>query len=103
MAVSKVQSQAQAREELEEMEALRRRAARQAAAIVDNPVEVKTVAARVLPLGDGRVSLGIHIAGVGEAFYEKGETIPKLTEARALELEAIGYVEITSAANVEPA
>lgn len=94
MVISKVQSQAEAREALDEMETLRKRAARQAAAVLDETNDAPKVAARVLPLGDGKVSMGKHVAGIGEAYYEKGEVIPELPEPVAKTLEARGYVEI---------
>jgi hypothetical protein len=28
----------------------------------------------VLPMGDGKVSMGQHVGGLGEAHYEEGET-----------------------------
>lgn len=96
MSIAKVQSQAEARDELEKMDAIRKRAARQAAAKLGEEAEVPKVAARVLPLGDGKVSMGLHIAGIGEAFYEKGETIPGVPEPIARDLEAKGYVEIVA-------
>lgn len=94
MALSKVQSQAEAREALDEMETLRKRAARQAAALLDETNDAPKVSARVLPLGDSKVSMGKHVAGIGEAYFEKGEIIPDLPQPIAKELEARGYVEI---------
>jgi hypothetical protein len=97
MGIAKVQSQAEAREAIEQQVELRKRAARQAAAQIDNPVEVAVVNVRVLPLGDGKISMGVHIGGVGEAFYEKGEIIQAMPEPRAQALEGVGYVEIVAA------
>lgn len=94
MSISKVQSQAEAREALEEMDELRRRAARQAASQLEDDRDAPKVKARVLPMGDGKVSMGVHIGGIGDAYYEKGEIIPALPEPVAKVLEARGYVEI---------
>jgi len=71
-----------------------KRAARQAAKTQVAPQQIKRVKARVLPMGDGKISMGVHIAGVGEAHYEKGEIIQDLEEPIAQALEARGYAEI---------
>ena len=73
--------------------ALAEKAARQAgkAPKTDDPSDI--VKCRVMKLGDGKVSTGQHVSGVGEVHFERGE---ELTIARsiALGLEDRGYVEI---------
>lgn len=48
---------------------------------------------RVLPKGDGKISKGIHVPGVGDLRYVKGDTF-SVPLARAKALEEQGYVEI---------
>ena len=95
--VSKIQSQAEAREYVIEQEALKLRAARQAMVNVRQAESIPTVKARVLPMGDGKVSTGYHAAPYGDAFFEKGEVIPDVPEDIAQALENKGYVEILPA------
>lgn len=52
------------------------------------------VSVRVLPKGDGKISKGIHVPGVGDLSYVKGDSISDVPLRRAEELEAKGYVEI---------
>jgi hypothetical protein len=73
--------------------ALRKRAARQAAGQLNAPRVIEKVRVRVLKLGADKVSMGIHIAGIGEAFYERGEEF-EVERQIADSLEDIGYVEI---------
>jgi hypothetical protein len=79
---------------VEEMDPeLRERAARQNA---KTKVEVRTpdlVACRVLPKGDGKISMGQHVSGVGELHYERGEVFTAPVGI-ARGLEDRGYVEI---------
>jgi hypothetical protein len=58
---------------IHEQEALKKRAAKQAAKRELAPDTVEQVECTVLPLGDGHISMGQHIAGLGEAHYEEGE------------------------------
>lgn len=75
MAISRAQSQAEAAEQAAKEEALRKRAARQAAArLQEDAPPVVTAECVVLPMGDGKISMGEHIAGLGTAHYEEGET-----------------------------
>jgi hypothetical protein len=76
---------------------LRKRAARQAAGELHRPASPEMVRVRVLKLGADRVSMGVHIAGVGEAYYEQGEAFD-LEAPIAEALEDKGYVEITGPA-----
>ena len=64
--VQKVTSQAQAREEIEKAEALKKRAARQAAKQLVAAADIPRVECTVLPMGDGKISMGEHIGGLGE-------------------------------------
>lgn len=93
MALSRAASQAEAAVNAEKEDALRKRAARQAAAKMADPTPPDLVECRVLKAGDGKVSMGEHIGGIGDAFYEKGEKF--MTErVIATALEDRGFVEI---------
>lgn len=73
-AVSRAASQAAAAEKAARDEALRKRAARQAAARQQELAEPDPVVeCTVLPMGDGKISMGQHVGGLGEAHYEDGE------------------------------
>jgi hypothetical protein len=102
MAISRAASNAEAARLAEEGEALRRRAARQAAAkLKDEAPPADLVQCRVLKHGDGKISMGVHIAGVGDAFYEYNETFP-CERSSAEALEARQYVEVSEIAAPEP-
>lgn len=88
--------QADAREKLVEDEKLKKRAARQAAKNLDAPKPQEMVECTVLPKGDGKISMGVHIAGVGEAFYEEDETV-NIALPQALNLYDLGYVNFDNA------
>jgi len=92
MAIRKATT-AEVMSELDKIEALKNRAARQAAVVAEKPEAIPVVQARVLPMGDGKISMGIHIPGVGEAHYERGETF-SIIETVAMALEDRGFVEI---------
>lgn len=94
MAISRAASQAAAAEAAAEQEAFKKRAARQAASVMLEPETVDNVSCRVLKLGDGKISMGVHVAGIGDAFYEKGETFT-LPRDLATGLEDRGMVEIS--------
>lgn len=94
MAISRAASQAEAAEAAIKEEALRKRAARQAAAkMVEDAPPPDLVECRVLKAGADRISMGIHVPAVGDAFYERGETF-SIERAIADELENRGLVEI---------
>jgi hypothetical protein len=65
---------------------LRAKAARQAAKDLTPIPPEELVTCEVTKKGDGRISTGQHVAGIGEVHYEKGETFtaPRAT-AEALE------------------
>lgn len=92
MAVKRM-SAAESAEALAEQGEARKRAARQAARIEGEPETIEIVEVRVLPKGDGKVSMGIHVAGIGEAHYERGERF-NIAKPIAEALEERGYVEI---------
>jgi hypothetical protein len=92
MAIRKA-TNAEVTSELDKMEALKNRAARQAAVVQATPEVIPIVQARVLPMGDGKISMGVHVPGVGEAHYERGETF-SVIETVAISLEDRGFVEI---------
>lgn len=52
------------------------------------------VTIRVLKSGDGKISKGIHIPGVGDAHYVKGDLIEGVLKKYADHYEDIGYAEI---------
>lgn len=60
--------------ELNKLDALKKRAAKQAAKRELAPVVHPQVECIVLPQGDGKISMGEHIAGLGTAHYEEDET-----------------------------
>jgi hypothetical protein len=65
-----------AKAEIEKLEALKKRAAKQARKRELAPEEVPIVECVVLPQGDGKISMGEHVGGLGEVHYEEGETFP---------------------------
>lgn len=93
MAISKISSQAEARIAAEEEAAVRQRAARQAANVAVDQPPPTIVKVRVTKMGAGKVSMGVHVPGVGDAFYEKDE-MPEFELSIAQSLEDRGYVEI---------
>jgi len=93
-AISKASMAAQAKLDQEEVLRLKQRAARQAVAAVTEAVEEDLVDIRILPLGDGKVSMGIHIPGIGDAHYERGEIAKGWLRENAEALEQRGFAEI---------
>lgn len=71
----------------------RARAARQAHFGTVAPAAEDMVTCRVLKAGDGKISMGQHFGGIGDAHYERGETF-QCVRSTALELEDRFYVEI---------
>jgi pyrimidine deaminase RibD-like protein len=71
---------------------LRAKAARQAAKNLTAPEPDTIVTCTVLHKGDGKISTGQHVAGIGEVHYEKGETFSAPLPA-AEELRERGYVD----------
>jgi hypothetical protein len=65
----------------------------QAKAQIKSATATDTVSARVLPMGNGKISKGIHIPGKGDLTYNTGDT---LTTERTLAegLQNKGFVEI---------
>jgi hypothetical protein len=51
------------------------------------------VPCRVLKRGEGKISMGEHISGLGDLTYDKGETLT-LPPETAAQYEDLGYVEI---------
>lgn len=90
------QNMVEAREALEATEAQKKRAARQAARPDFVPEKVEIVTCRVLPMGADKISMGIHVSGIGEAHYERGETF-EVGMPIAQALEKRGYAEIQRA------
>lgn len=95
-----LKTQAQAKEEFEAQEALRKRAARQAAQVAAAPEAIPTVDCTVLPMGDGKVSMGQHVGGLGEAHYEEGEKFTAPVPV-ALDLYRRGFVNFPNAKQIE--
>jgi pyrimidine deaminase RibD-like protein len=97
MAVSRARSNAEAAERAAHEEALRKRAARQAAARIDGEVVPDPVVeCVVLPQGDGKISMGEHIGGLGTAHYEEGEKF-SIAVPVAVSLYDRGYVNFEGA------
>lgn len=94
--MQKTNSAPEVKAELDQQEALKKRAAKQAAKRELAPETVEHVECVVLPMGDGKISMGEHIAGLGTAHYEEGE---KFTVALpiAINLYAKGYVNFDGA------
>ena len=100
--MSILKSQAEARAAADEAESLKKRAARQAAKVAQGPQDVPAVECTVLPMGDGKISMGQHVGGMGEVHYEEGETFrAELPTAEAL--KARGYVNFKAPKAAEPA
>lgn len=72
---------------------LREKAARQAAKVAKDPEPIVMVQCRVMKAGDGKISTGLHVAGIGEVHYERDETFPA-EQATATGYEDRGWVEI---------
>jgi len=73
--ISRAKSNAMAAEEAAKHEALKKRAARQAAQrLIEPGPAAEVVECVVLPQGADKISMGSHIGGLGEAHYEEGET-----------------------------
>jgi hypothetical protein len=94
--VQKVISQADAKALIDKQEEMRKRAARQAAKSLKAPDSIPTVEVTVLPAGHGRISMGEHVAGLGEAHYEEGETF-NLDMPVAVALYDRGFVNFPGA------
>ena len=74
--MQKTNSSPEVAAELAEQEKIKKRAAKQALKREAAPDVIEIVKCTVLPLGDGRISMGQHIGGLGTAHYEEGETFP---------------------------
>lgn len=72
--MQKTNTSPEAKAAIEEREALKKRAAKQAAKRELAPDTVERVECTVLPHGDGKISMGQHVAGLGEVHFEEGET-----------------------------
>lgn len=94
--MQKTNSGAEARAEIEKVEAIKKRAARQAAKRELAPQTHPTVECTVLPMGDGKISMGEHVAGLGTAHFEEGETFTTDLPI-ALALYERGYVNFPNA------
>lgn len=71
----------------------RKRAARQASAKAADATPVEMVKCRVTHKGDGKISMGEHVGGLGEVHFEKTETFEAAREI-AEELQERGLAEI---------
>lgn len=97
MAISRAASQAEAAQRQAKEEELRKRAARQAAAKLQTDVEPDPVVeCLVLPMGDGKISMGEHIPPFGTAHYDEGETFSVALPV-AIALYDRGYVNFPDA------
>lgn len=93
---TKIKTQHDARKEAEAAESAKKRAARQAAKVEVAQEAPENVTVRVLKKGHEKISMGIHVAGVGEAHYDHGETF-EVALPIAEALEERGYVEVIPA------
>lgn len=84
----------QAAVEAEALDRARRQRAARDHAEVSEPENVPTVKARITHKGHGLVSMGKHVGGIGEVYFEKGEIVPNMPEPTAEELQERGFVEI---------
>ena len=100
--MTKLQSQAEAREAAAKADEMRKRAARQAAKVATDPTVIPMVECAVLPMGAGKISMGQHVGGLGEAHYEEDETF-KVQLPVAEDLKARGYVNFKAPKAAEPA
>lgn len=73
-----------------------------AALATSDPASIQVVECVVLPLGSGKISMGQHIGGLGEAHYEEDETF-KVPLSVAEELKSRGYVNFRAPKPAEPA
>jgi hypothetical protein len=95
-ALSSVASKAETLRITAEMEAMKKRAARQAARTAVAEADIPMVEVTILPAGDGKVSMGEHFAALGDAHYEEGETA-NLQLPIAVSLYDRGYVNFEGA------
>jgi hypothetical protein len=94
--MQKTNSSPEAAAEIDKLEALKKRAAKQAAKRELAPVNHPSVECTVLPMGDGKISMGEHIAGLGTAHYEEGETF-SVIQPIALDLYERGFINFDGA------
>lgn len=94
--MQKTNSAPEVKAELDQQEALKKRAAKQAAKRELAPEVHPTVDCTVLPMGDGKISMGEHIGGLGTAHYEEGETFTVQLPV-ALALYERGFVNFDGA------
>lgn len=94
--MQKTNSAPEAKAEIEKLEALKKRAAKQAAKRELAPEVHPFVECTVLPMGDGKISMGEHVPGLGTAHYEESETFTVALPI-ALSLYEKGYVNFEGA------
>lgn len=91
--VKKTISAAESAEQVQVSEAVRARAARQAAQKRVVNLQEDHVDVRVTKMGSGKVSMGIHAAPFGDAYHEQDEAL-SVPQSVADNLEARGFAEI---------
>lgn len=94
--MQKTTSGAEAKAIIDAQDAIKKRAAKQAAKRELAPEVHPKVECVVLPQGDGRISMGEHVGGLGTAHYEEGETF-EVELPIALALYERGYVNFDGA------
>lgn len=95
--LSRAASQAAAAEAAAKEEASRKRAARQAAVVrKEGAPPPQVVECVVLPQGHGKISMGEHAGGIGEAHYDEDETF-KVALPIAVDLYDRGFVNFEGA------
>lgn len=94
--MQKTTSGAEAKALIDAQEAIKKRAAKQAAKRELAPEAHPKVECIVLPQGDGKISMGEHVGGLGTAHFEEGETF-SVELPIALALYERGYVNFEGA------
>ena len=79
------------------IELAQQKAVTNAQAELKTAAHTETVSARILPMGNNKISKGIHIPGKGDIKYQTGDTM-NCERALAEGLQARGFVEIQNAA-----
>jgi hypothetical protein len=94
--MQKTNSGPEVQAEIDKQDAIKKRAARQAAKRELAPEVHPEVECVVLPMGDGKISMGEHIAGLGTAHYEEGEKFTVILPI-AVNLYERGFVNFEGA------
>jgi hypothetical protein len=80
--MQKTNSGPEAKAEIDKQEALKKRAAKQAAKRELAPEVYPFVECTVLPMGDGKISMGEHVAGLGDGPLRGGRDLHRAAADR---------------------